>query len=239
MRHSIFSRSLPAPLMKTALIVFAVIVFVLVMSFFIPLGKTPENRDADMAHNLPWQIEVDTAGNSEVFGLKPGRSTLADARANFGNDFEVAIVATTNETGALEAYYGRIPLGFVQGHLIFTLNSTPEEITAMLEHAINREYMGSGAKKITLHPDDLAHAESAVIGAITVIPAARLDENIIIARFGQAAETLPEGENLIHYLYPEKGLDIVFDKKGKEILHYVAPQDFAAKIRAQLPQENR
>ncbi|MDR3088065.1 MAG: flagellar assembly protein FliH [Azoarcus sp.] len=221
--------------MKTALTVFALVVLAFVVPFFIPFGGTPEDADADADHNLPWQIGVDAAGNSEVFGLKPGQSTLADARARFGDDFEVAIVAAPNETGALEAYYGQISLGFVRGYLIFTLNNTPEEIAAIYEHALKREYMGSGARKIILHPDDRARAESTVIRAITVIPRARLDESTIVARFGQPAEILPEGKTLAHYLYPEKGLDIVFDRKGKEILHYVAPQDFDAKIRAQLP----
>ncbi|MDR1889025.1 MAG: hypothetical protein LBQ81_06565 [Zoogloeaceae bacterium] len=214
--------------MKTALIVFVLVVLALVLPFFIPARMPPEGVDI----NLPWQIEVDAAGNSEVFGLTPGKSTLADARARFGNDVEVAIIAAPDEEGALEAYYAQARLGFVLGRLIFTLERT--DIAAMRERAIKREYMESSTRKITLHPDDRIEAEHAVIRAITLIPNAGLDEKVIVERFGTATEVLPESETLTHYLYPEKGLDVVLDRKGKEILHYVAPAKFTEQIRTPL-----
>jgi hypothetical protein len=214
--------------MKTALIVFVLVVLALVLPFFIPAKKPAEGADI----NLPWQITVDEAGNSEVFGLTPGKSTLADARARFGNDFEVAIIAAPDEDGALEAYYPMVLLGSVQVRLIFTLEST--DIAAMRERAIKREYMESSTRKITLHPDDEAKAKQAIIRAITLIPNASLDEAIILERFGKATEVLPESETLTHYLYPEKGLDVVLDKKGKEILHYVVPAKFEEQIRTPL-----
>ena len=31
----------------------------------------------------------------------------------------------------------------------------------------------------------------------------------------------------MHLLYPDKGLDVVVDGNGKELLQYVAPRDFA------------
>jgi hypothetical protein len=215
--------------MKTALIIFVLVVLALVLPFFMPARKLPGGGDI----NLPWQIAVDATGDSTVFGLTLGKSTLADARARFGNDFEVAIIAAPNEDGALEAYYTQVPLGFVLGRLIFTLESAAD-IAAMRKRAPKREYMQSSTRKITLHPDDRAQAEKAVIRAITLIPNASLDEGVIISRFGAAAEVLPEGENLTHYLYPEKGLEVVLDKKGKEVLHYVAPEKFAEQIRVPL-----
>ena len=216
--------------MKTALIVFVLVILALVLPFFMSEQKPPENVDI----NLPWQIAVDEAGNSEVFGLTPGKSVLADARQRFGNDFEVAIIAAPNEAGALEAYYDRVFMGQIQGRLILTLDYSETDIAAIRKRAVKREYMESSTRKITLRPDDTAQAEHATIRAITLIPGASLDEIVIIERFGKAAEILREGETLTHYLYPQKGLDIVHDKKGKEILHYVAPAKFGAQIQAPL-----
>jgi hypothetical protein len=213
--------------MKTAIIISVLVVLALVLPFFMPPRES-------MDDHLPWRIVVDGASDSRVFGLAPGKSTLGEARARFGDDFEIAIIAAPDEPGALEAYYTQVPLGFVLGRLILTLDIAPDNIAAMRERALKREYMQSSTRKITLHPDDRTQAEQAVIRAITLIPNASLDEDIIRARFGAAAEILPEGENLTHYLYPEKGLEVVHDKKGKEILHYVAPRNFAEQIRAPL-----
>ena len=60
-----------------------------------------------------------------------------------------------------------------------------------------------------------------------------MDEAIILQRFGTPAERIRQGETLEHFLYPDKGLDLVLDSKGKEVLQYVAPADFA-RLRAPL-----
>jgi hypothetical protein len=35
-------------------------------------------------------------------------------------------------------------------------------------------------------------------------------------------------ENTEHFLYPEQGLDLQLNTKGKEVLQYVPPRDFSA-----------
>ena len=56
---------------------------------------------------------------------------------------------------------------------------------------------------------------------------------MILERFGQPAERIRVGENLEHFLYPAKGLDVVLDSKGRELFQYVAPARFDA-LRAPL-----
>jgi hypothetical protein len=216
--------------MKTVLIVFALVVLALALPLFWMPKTLPEGFD----RNLPWQITLDASGNSEVFGLTPGKSRLADARALFGDDFDVAVIAASNQVGELEVDYAQRSFGPLLARLILTLEVSSEEIEAMRGRALKREYKEGSNKKFTLHPEDHARAEEAVIRAISLIPSARLEEETITRLFGKAAQTLPEGENLTHYLYPDKGLDIIIDEKGRDILQYVAPADFAAYILAPL-----
>ena len=218
--------------MKTALSVVGLVLLALIIPFFLP-GTPPAGME-DPNRNLPWQITVDGQGNSEVFGLTPGRSTLADVRQRLGNDMEIAIIAAPDEVGELEAYYGQVALGFVLGRLILTLDATPEALVAMRERALKAEHMESTTKKITLHPEDLTRAETLPIRAIGLIPNANLDEATLLQRFGTPGERIPAGETLTHFLYPHLGLDVALDTKGKEILQYVPPRDFEARIRAPL-----
>lgn len=210
--------------MKTALSVIALIVLALALPllFSSPEPLPQENQLTD----LPWQVTVDERGDSTVFGLTPGISTLADVRQHFGNDMEVAIVAMPDEIGSLEGYYSQVKAGFILGRLIVTLDLTPEAITEIRERALKAKHMESTTRKITLHPDDLAAAEKTPIRAITLIPSANLDEDIIIQRFGQPAERIVASETLTHLLYPNLGLDVVLDTKGKEVLQYVSPRHF-------------
>lgn len=221
--------------MKLAVSIIALVLLALIVPFFLPAPGPSQGVDPNA--NLPWQIETDGQGGSTVFGLKPGVSTLTDVRRRLGNDLEVAIIAAPDEAGALEGYYAQIPLGFVLGKLIVTMDLPPETLAAMRERAIKREHMESTTRKITLHPDDLAAAERAPIRAISVIPSVNLDEATVVQRFGQPGERIAVSEKRTHLLYPKQGLDVIVDSDGKELLQYVAPRDFAT-LRAPLAQES-
>ncbi|MGE5470785.1 MAG: hypothetical protein ACM3X0_08320 [Bacteroidota bacterium] len=212
--------------MKFALSLLALVLVLVIVPFFLPgIGKTD---GVDPNSNLPWQIETDDRGGSSVFGLKPGSSSLAEVRQKLCPEIEVAIIAEPNEAGALEGYCAQVPLGFVLARVIVTVDASPVQVAAMRERALKSKNMESATRKITLHPDDLAAAELLPVKAISVIPAVNLDEATVIQRFGQPVERLAQGEQRVHLLYPQQGLDILVDGEGKELLQYVAPRDFAS-----------
>ena len=69
---------------------------------------------------------------------------------------------------------------------------------------------------------------------LTYLPKTDLEPKVVGKRFGEPAEKIAEpGGRVEHWLYPDKGLDIVMDKQAKEVLQYVAPKDFA-RLRAPL-----
>lgn len=213
------------PAMKFALSIVLLILALIALPFLMPGAGKQEGVDPES--NLPWQIELDGRGGSKVFGLQPGVSTLADVRRALGDELEVAIVAAPQEVGALEAYYNQVPLGFVLAKLIVTVDASPEAISAMRERAVKAEYMESSTRKIRLHADDRAAVEQMPIRAIAVIPTVNLDEPTVVQRFGPPGERLPVSDKRVHLLYPDKGLDVIVDGDGKELLQYVAPRDFA------------
>lgn len=182
---------------------------------------------------LPWQIETLPGGEAQVFGLTLGRSTLADARARFGTEMQLAVIAEPGEDGNVEGYYESVTAGFVAGKLIVTAELSPELIAGMRERAPKTQYMQSTTRRATLAPADEAAALAAPIRGLAFIPGAQLDEAVILERFGQPAERIRVNAHQEHLLYPGKGLDLVLDSKGRELLQYVAPARFDA-LRAPL-----
>lgn len=212
--------------MKFALSLLAFVLVVLIVPFFLPNIGKPEGVDPNS--NLPWQIETDGQGGSKVFGLRPGVSTLAEVRQQLCPEIEVAIIAEPGEAGALEGYCAQVPLGFVLARVVVTVDASADQVAAMRERALRSKNMESATRKITLHPDDLAAAERLPVRAITVIPAVNLDEAVVVQRFGTPEERVVLAEQRIHLLYPQKGLDVLVDGEGKELLQYVAPRNFAS-----------
>jgi hypothetical protein len=210
--------------MKLAGFVAALVALLLLVPFFFPVGG-PAPGD-DPAANLPWRIETDGRGGSSVFGLRLGTSTLADVRRRFGPDLAVAIIAVPGEIGTLEGYHEQASFGFVAGRLIVTLDAAPAVIAAMRERAVRSKHMESTTRRITLSPADLELAETLPIRGVSVIPAVNLDEPTLVGRFGPPEERFVSASGQVHLLYPSRGLDLMVDSEGKELLQYVAPRDF-------------
>jgi hypothetical protein len=208
---------------KTALAILAVSI---VLMLLLMLAAPAPERTAPAANGLPWQIEVQPDGTSRVFGLTLGRSTLNDARGRFGPEPQVAIVTAPGEAGSLEAYFESVSLGFFTGKMVLTLEVAQDAVEQMRARAVKIEHMESTTRKARLAAADREFADRAPIRAITFVPSAHLEEATILERFGPPAERLRDGEQVEHFLYPARGLDVILDRKGKEVLQYVAPNDF-------------
>lgn len=211
-------------LLKAVAFFIAIVVALLAVPLlFISNDRKPEEQ---VVEGLPWQIETLPDGVTRVLGLIPGVSTLDDARSRFGPDVQVAMIIAQGETGSVEAYYETVRVGLVSGKMILTLETSLAQREAMLRRAVKAEFMESATRRIMLADVDLQEANKAKISAITFIPSANLSEEIVLQRFGPPAERVRTGERIEHFLYPDKGLDLRLDAKGKEVLQYVAPREF-------------
>lgn len=179
---------------------------------------------------LPWQIESLPDGSSRVMGLVLSSgseaSTLADVRRLFGAEVPIAVIAAPGEDGSLEAFVDPAQLGFVSGKLVVTARLDATTLRGLRERAIKSDFMESATRKYTLSPADEALALKAPVSSLSFIPQARLDAQAILARFGQPARRVQSNGHLEHFLYPDKGLDVILDTEGKELLQYVAPAAF-------------
>ncbi len=173
--------------------------------------------------NLPWQIEIQPDGSTQVFGLYIGTSRLSDALDILGDDSELAIIAASDEVGRLEMYYGHFKAGVIFGKLILSTKASENNLKYWRDNAIKSDYVATGrAKKYSLSAADLPQILDEVITSLTFIPAVNLDEEIILKRFGEPEERI-QSDNAIHFLYPDKGLDITLHDDAKEVLQYVVP----------------
>lgn len=211
--------------MKTLQIIAALII--VVIAAFVLLRPDSDQPPAPGIQGLPWQIETLANGSSQVFGLELAHSTLDDARVSFGDGMKIGIVAAQGEAGTLEAYYDTVTAGVILGKMILVASLDPETLTRLRERSIRRVYMNDTTYRYDLDPEDLPHALRAPIAAITFIPTASLDAETVLKRFGPPNERLRINDQVEHFLYPDKGLDVILDDKGKEVLQYVVPHDFA------------
>jgi hypothetical protein len=216
-------------------------VIVLLVALALPLlrmgggtGGGLAGDEAAAGTGLPWQVSRLSEGRSQVFGLEPGRDTLAQVQARVGDALQVALVARLGEVGALEALADPFAAGFVAGRLVLAFEASPAQLQAWREGATGSEPMDGGVRRFKLRAEHRAQAAQARLTGLSFIPSLRLTEDDVRQRFGAPAETLAQPGGAVSLLYPELGLSVSVAPGQRGVLQYVAPRDFATRLRAPL-----
>jgi len=180
------------------------------------------------AVNLPWQVEITQDGASSVFGMTLGKTTLAEAEKELAEPAEVSLFVPAEGQKVIEAYFDSVDISGLRARIVIVMQVSQEEIEAMFNRGARVANMGGGRRKVTLSDQDMEYLHQMPIGSLTYIPRVNLDAELVSARFGKPAERIAEPNGkVVHWLYPDKGLDIALDAEGKEVLQYVRPADFA------------
>ncbi len=187
--------------------------------------KTPMEERTD----LPWRITAHPDGSSEVFGLTLGSSTLTDAIRKIGEQPEITLFVSPEGEKTVEAFFEEVKLGGIRAKMVITAALGKDRIEKIYERGLRISKSSSGNRKVELHPDDLTLVKHTPIAAITYLPHYDLDAETVIRLFGTPAKRIQEREKpIVHWLYPEKGLDIALSSEEKDVLQYVMPSRFEA-----------
>lgn len=188
----------------------------------------PSNQKDASAH-LPWQVEQDDEGRTQVFGVTLGKSPMGELERRIGDPVVLSLFARDSGERVVEGFFDNVGLGGLRAKMVVVLDFSNEELEAMYERGVRMATMGSGTRKVTLSSADQGAARQAPIHSITYLPRSRLEPELVERRFGTPGEriALPGGESE-HWLYPQLGLDIALNQRGSDVLQYVLPENFEA-----------
>jgi hypothetical protein len=203
---------------------------VLLAAFVAPLWHLLSGAPPPAEQGLPWQTQTQPDGLVQVFGLTPGRDTLADAQARLGEGLQVALVARLGEVGVLEALNEPHVAGYVSGRLVLAFDVSPAALQRWRARAPHSQPMDDGVRRFELQAADRDEARNAVLGGISFVPAVKLQEADVRQRFGPptAERDLPSGGRML--LYPDRGLAASVGAGQRGVLQYVAPRQFEARL---------
>ena len=154
-----------------------------------------------------------------------------------GNRFEFAVfeeVKGTQKNQQLELYFRETEVGRFTGRVIINLIVPAQEMQEILKNAGTAKRLPDSRVKYPILDTQFDKMNHLKIGHIAFIPTAlSLDEATIMSKFGNPTKVLKEfsseGE-IMHYLYPQKGIDVALDAKKRVVIQYIVPAEFENKI---------
>lgn len=199
---------------------------IIVIALAVPFFYHPEGVH-QKGPGMPWEVAVQPDGSSQVFGLTVGKTTIAEAAAKLREQPQMAIVASPGHDGVLEAYFEAVNLGIITGKLLLTGDLPHATLLEMKRRATKEVPLATGAHRFDLTQADWQAVHDAPISSITLILNVSLDEAAILNRFGRPGEQHQTADKTTHFLYPERGIDVAMSEKGKVLVQYILPAQFA------------
>ena len=204
----------------------------------VPVDKEGSSQDLPMAQFLPWQIEPTTQGSIRVFGLTLGESTLQEAEDLYHGGAKVSLFVSPESIYKVEAYFDKVILGGLSAQFVLVMALSQEQQMAMYQRGARVSNLGSGKKKVTLTGEDLQTVFATPIASLAYLTRTRLDDELLLKRFGEPAQRIRESENnTTHWLYPDLGLDVALNDEGRAVLQYVSPKEFSGLMKPLLKLE--
>ncbi len=172
---------------------------------------------------LPWKAHYDESGQLHALGLTLNQSSLKDAMALYGKDVEVKIFSDPNdENKSLEAYFPVIYIGSIKAALALKIEASQEEIKRAYKEGKSITTLPSGTQEVSLYSSTIVQFFNHPLSSITLLPRKHLTEQAIKKRFGEPDHKEIQSDNLPHWFFYQKGLELIIDEEGPEALQYSA-----------------
>ncbi len=176
--------------------------------------------------DLPWHIGHPAADTIKVFGVKLGQTSTDEAEQHFREEAKPILFKSHSGKLSVEVFFEQVNLAGLKARIVLSIKAPDSELPAMFDRGLRMNVTGNG-KEITLTPEDAAKIFMMPISSLTYMPLVRLEDAVFIKRFGQPELRIRERKSgVVHWLYPQNGLDIALGGKEKPLLQYVSPGDF-------------
>lgn len=200
----------------------------IVVGVYLSTIKVPEADDSRFPNSVyPWQIELLPSGNTRVFGLVIGESTLGEAEQSFKEVAQITLFVTKEAEPVIEAYFSQVKIGGLKAKMVLSIELPTDQVEAMFSRGARISTLDSGTREVTLSSEDAQQVRQLPISSITYLPSIHLDAELIEKRFGLPTEKVADSlGDAIHWLYPAKGMDIALSEENKEVIQYIVPAKF-------------
>ena len=202
---------------KLVLIILSIAVLIYTVFYLVSRDITLPDNQA-----MPWQSYVNDQGETVVFDLTMGKSTLADAMRLFGTEVEASLFEEDNKRD-LEVFFSSTKVGGISAKVILNLDLNNQQFAYLNNNIKETEVLSIDTKKISFNKAGESSMFALTINALTFIPRADLSADTLIGLFKKPARVDLVEPGIEYWYYPSKGLRIIVDTENKEILEFYTP----------------
>ena len=189
--------------------------------------------EAKIKTALPWQVSTKADGTTHILGVDIGNATFKELMFSLKLLAEPALFEAPDGALTLEAYFGKKKFGILEARLIVELDAEETLLKKMLREQADKDSTPSNHWKYALNVENTKLANDLRVWRLIYLPVTDYQPEQM-KFFGEPKEIIQVNETAQYWLYPSRGMALLWDTEGKEIFYYVAQKDFA-RLRDSLP----
>lgn len=197
------------------------------------LGCDKKEIESIVATDLPWKVSITEKGATHILGVDIGEITFKELMFKLKLLAEPALFETPEGNLFLEASFGKKKFGVLEARLIAEMEADQSVFKAMKDDNAGRDSTPSNHWKYSLSIESTKVANDLRVWRLVYLPIADFELKQM-SFFGEPQEKIQVTDNAQYWLYPEKGMALLWDTEGKEIFYYAAPKDFT-RLKKSLP----
>jgi len=198
-------------------------------------GVQDEETQKKYAEIVPWKVSINDDGTTHVIGVDIGKATFKDLMFKLRLLAEPAVFEASDGTLTLEAYFGKKKFGILEARLIAEIDADDALLKMMKKEQAEKDSTPSNHWKYALSVKNTKLANDIRVWKLIYLPIIDYQPKQMNF-FGEPTEKITINKTAEYWLYPDKGMVLLYDTAGKEIFYYTAPKDFA-RLKAGLPKE--
>lgn len=173
----------------------------------------------------PWEITQNRDGTVTVFGVNLGTTSYRQVQQLWKEAGETAIFSTPDRPLSAEVFFDRINLSGLSARAVLTLDIEQDLLETMLNRAMAARLQPSGARRFDPSVEDRQRFLEAKVYGITYVPSIRLEEDMLISRFGNPERRIvdPLDAQATLWHYPQSGLTVRLHEKDRVVFTYQNP----------------
>ena len=185
--------------------------------------------------SLPWQVSTKADGTTHILGVDIGDATFKELMFKLKLLAEPALFEASNGDLSLEAYFGKKKFGVLEARLVVEMDADEVLMKKMLKEQMGRDSTPSNHWKYSLSVENTKLANDLRVWRLIYLPITDYEPKQM-KFFGEPDEKIKVSESAQYWLYPNRGMVLLWDTESKEIFYYVANKDFD-KLKKSLPME--
>ena len=172
--------------------------------------------EPDLPGYMPWEVAVLENGTTRAFGITLGKTRIQDANQILSSFPDNQLLTNKNAEPRLFAVYDNLNMGGFIAKIQLEYGIDLDD----LDDLQNAAQLDKQTVELSLSSEQEIQLLGSTVKSMRYLPYIDYEPALILKHFGQADNHIKASNTVEHWIYNDKGIEIILDLEGPDVFIY-------------------